>query len=168
MQCHADCDSCLPDNPHAEHVAVLEDRRTDIRLAELDKQVGLDRLQPRHYLSHQSAGGLLDAFRVASGVVLRHRRIRAGNTEVVNEVELESVNVPVPQRLLIGADKKGAALRETRVQHTGAKALVEILSFEAGIVGGLRADERHREPDHVSDAHLLYTPHVRRHVRESS
>ena len=85
----------------AEHIAVLPDGRPDVLLPKLKENVRLYGLQRRRNLLHQYINRLIDVHYVASGIVLLYGRIISPQPETVDEVELESIQIPVFQRINI-------------------------------------------------------------------
>ena len=109
---------------------------------------------------------------VASGVVLLLGGVaRRRQAEGVDEVKLQSVDVPRLHRLHVGFDEKRPHLGETRVENRRALAghlVNEILALELHVVGALEADEWDRIPDHVLHPKVVHLLHVRSHVGESA
>ena len=153
----------------AEHAAVLADRRTDVRLAELDENSRLDPVQVRHRLREQPVDRLGQRLDVASGVVLTDGRILAVEAEHVDEVELESVDVPLAKRVFVDGDQKCADFRETRIEHIGVEPVNpgEKFAAETLQIPALLPDKRHRIPDQILHAELVNFRNMSAHVGEA-
>ena len=85
----------------AEHISILTNCRTDISLAELYQNFGLNGLQTTRNALHQHIYRLRDALDIATGIELCHRGILALQTERVDKVQLKTVEIPLAQSLLV-------------------------------------------------------------------
>ena len=149
--------------PH--HVAVLEDRRSHVMLAELHQHVGLDFLQAREDVLHQPVHRIGKRAVVASRIVVLQGRVVLRQHEVVDEVQLDAVEVPFADDALVGGDQVLAHLREPGVEDAGVAA-PQHHALELRIILRLVAHERDRQPEHVLEARLVHGGDMRLHVRE--
>ena len=154
---------------NAHHVSVPAYLGTDVRLAELEEQPRLLGVQCLGHFPQQLVYAVRDRAAVTSGVVLRNRGIGlALHPERVDEVELESVDVPFPQASQIHVAEVCAHLGESRIENPASEPrnLAQHLVPEPRIGLRLLPDERHREPDHVLHPHVVHFRDVGAHVRE--
>ena len=80
----------------SHHVAKLANGRTHIVLPEFDEDIGFDGLQtPAHFL-HEYVNGMRYGLDVSTLVILCYGRVNALNQEAVNEIEFETIDIPLP------------------------------------------------------------------------
>ena len=100
-----------------EHVAVLADRGADVALAEFNQNLRFQRAQAAHGFGKKKIHRVREGFEVASRIVFRDRGILSVKAETVDEVQLEPVKIPFPDRRFIGVDEVFADFRKTRIKN---------------------------------------------------
>ena len=133
----------------ADHVSVLAYRRPHVLLAELEEDVGADRRKPSDDLLHERVDCNGNRADVASRIsVLLGGIAPFRNLELVYEVELQSVESPVPHGANVCLHEIFAHLGEARIENADVRrAGVEELVLEPSPCGRLVADERNGEPE---------------------
>ena len=154
-----------------EHISVLADCGSDITLTELDKDIGLNGLQTLHHALHQYIYSLRNTLYITTCVVLLNGRICAVDAKRVDKIQLEAVQIPIAQSLLVGRADKLSHLGKSRIEYArhsvGSVIEGEVFTLEAFVVLAVNTYKRHRVPQHIFHTHSLHPLDMGCHILDA-
>src|SRR5215211_664211 len=145
-----------------EHIAVLAHQGPDVTLAELHHHVGLYPAKA-HYRILQKP-----VYRLGHAIVIAAATSLLRGAETIHEIELETVEVPLPQGQLVGPNQELSHLGEARVEDTRPEAfdLLEQHPRKPIPRPAVEADKRYRVPEEELHPQGVHPVYVRAHVRD--
>src|SRR5215211_8759140 len=145
-----------------EHIAVLAHQGPDVTLAELHHHVGLYPAQAHYRILQEPVDRLWHTVVIAATAGLLR------SAEAIHEIELDPVEVPLPQGRLVGLDQELAHFGKARVEYASPEAfdLLEQHSRKPLPCFAVEADERYGVPEEIFHPEGVHPIYVRAHVRD--
>src|SRR5215212_3083256 len=145
-----------------EHIAVLAHQGSDVTLAELHHHIRLYPAQAHYRILQEPVDCLGHTVVIAASAGLLR------SAEAVHEIELEPVEVPLPEGRLVGFDQELAHLGEARVEYAGPEAFYLLEQHPRELLPGsaVDTDEGYGVPEEIFHPQGVHPVYVRAHVRD--
>ena len=154
-----------------DDITEFTDPGSHVALPELDQHIALDGSQAFHYGGHEFIHALCHRFAVASRIILFHCRIGFDISERIDEIQLESVQIPFLHGVFVGIDEIFTDIGEPGIQYIGSQTIgniCQIFSFKMFEQFCVLSHKRNGIPEDIFESGIMDFFHMRCHIRESA